>query len=219
MSGTTSFSRLGALFAEDFDLPKPAPEVAESEPAFAASDLAAARKAGWREGYAAGLRNAAESDAATTRQAITAIAEQVAAQRDADAAYAEQSAEAVARLLIDSLAAVFPAMCERYGDAEIRAIVRVVLPGLTQEQAITVRAHPRTAMAVTQEVARLDPDLAAHVRTIACDAMPPGDVRIAWRSGSATRDAAELWRQVASVLMPAELLTADAAIRETIDGG
>ena len=50
------------------------------------------------------------------------------------------------------------------------------------------------------------------------NAMPPGDVRIAWRNGSATRDAAELWRQVAAVLMPAGLLMAHAAIRETIDG-
>ena len=107
---------------------------------------------------------------------------------------AEQSAEAIARLLLDSLAAAFPRLCAQYGDAEVRAIVRVVLPGLTQEPAITVRAHPRTATALAQEIARLDPDLAAHVQTVECDAMPPGDVRIAWRNGSATRDAAALWR-------------------------
>jgi hypothetical protein len=155
---------------------------------------------------------------AATRQAIAAIAEQLAAERDAAAIRADQSAEAIARLLIDSLGVAFPAICAQYGDAEVRAVVRIVLPGLRQEQAVTVRAHPRTTTALAQEIARLDPDLTAHIQTGACDAMPPGDVRIAWRSGSATRDAAELWRQVASVLMPAGLLMAQAAIRETIDG-
>ena len=48
--------------------------------------------------------------------------------------------------------------------------------------------------------------------------MSPGDVRIAWRNGTATRDAAALWQQVAAVLAPAGLLRADAAIRETVDG-
>jgi flagellar biosynthesis/type III secretory pathway protein FliH len=106
----------------------------------------------------------------------------------------------------------------RYGDAEVRAIVRAVLPELTQEPAITVRANPRTARALTQEIARLDPDLAAHVQVVDCEAMSPGDVRIAWHNGTATRDAAALWQQVAAVLAPAGLLRADAAIRETVNG-
>ncbi len=116
------------------------------EPVFSASELTAAREAAWRDGHAAGLQEAAaerrRGDASGHR---TAIAEQFAAERDVAAARAEVSAEAIAQLLLDSLAAVFPALCARYGDAEVRAIVRIVLPALTQEQAITVRAHPRTA--------------------------------------------------------------------------
>jgi flagellar assembly protein FliH len=218
MDGFASLPRVGALFAEDFDLPETTPEPEVVDPVFSHGELAAAREAAWRDGYAAGLQKAAESDAAATRQAMTAIAEQFAAERNAAAIRADQSAEAIARLLIDSLAVAFPDLCAQYGNAEVRAVVRVVLPGLRQEQAITVRAHPRTATALAHEIARLDPDLTAHVQTVACDAMPPGDVRIAWRSGSATRDATELWRQVASVLMPAGLLMTHAAIRETIDG-
>jgi hypothetical protein len=71
---------------------------------------------------------------------------------------------------------------------------------------------------VTQELVRLDPDLLAHVQTVECDAMSPGDVRIAWRNGAATRDAAALWQQVAAVLAPAGLLRAETEIRETVDG-
>jgi hypothetical protein len=97
------------------------------------------------------------------------------------------------------------------------AIVRAVLPALTREQAVMVRANPITAAAVAGEFARLDPDLAVHVRTIECDAMPRGDVRVAWHNGSATRDAVGLWRQVTEVLVPAGLMRVDAEIRETID--
>jgi hypothetical protein len=119
---------------------------------------------------------------------------------------------------MESLAAVFPTLCSRYGDAEVRAVARTVLPALTQEPAITVRAHPCTAKIVGQEAKRLDPELAAHVHVVESDAMTPGDVKIAWHNGTAVRDAAALWGQVAAVLAPAGLLPADAAIMETVDG-
>ena len=219
MDGFAHDPRVGALFTEDFDLPAAAPEPEVIEPVFSTRELTAAREAAWREGHAAGLQEATASDAAAMRQALVAIAGQFATERDAAAARAEQSAQAIASLLIDSLASVFPSLCARYGDEEVRAIVRTVLPALTQEVAITVRAHPRTTAALAQEIARLDPDLAARVQTVECDAMPPGDVRIAWRNGVATRDAAALWQQVMAILAPAGLLSADVAIRETVDGG
>jgi flagellar biosynthesis/type III secretory pathway protein FliH len=219
MRAAADMPSFGKLFAEDFDRPETAPEPEAIEPVYSAGDLAAAREAAWHDGREAGLKAAAASDAAATHRATQALIEQFAAECDAAASRAEQSAEAIARLLLDSLAATFPVLCARYGDAEVRSIVRSVLPALSQEPAVTVRAHPRTARAVRQEIARLDPEIAAHVETVECDAMPPGDVRIAWRNGSATRDAAALWQQVAEILAPAGLLRADAAIMETIDGG
>jgi flagellar biosynthesis/type III secretory pathway protein FliH len=218
MDGFTRFSKAGALFGEDFDKPEAASEPEVIEPVFSTIDIAAAREAAWHEGHDAGLQDAATKDTAATHQAIAAFAEQFATECAAAAARAEQSAEAIARLLLDSLAAIFPTLCVRYGDAEVRAIVRAVLPALTQEPTITVRAHPHTARALEQEFARLDPDLAAHVQAVDCDAMSPGDVRIAWHNGTATRDAAALWQQVAAVLAPAGLLRADAAIREMVNG-
>lgn len=218
MNGAAHLTRSGTLFAEDFDLPQAAPEPEVIEPLFSAAELTAAREAAWQDGHAAGMQQAAESDAAATRQAVAAIVAQFAEERAAAAERAESSAEIIAQLLLGSFAAIFPALCARCGDAEVQALVRAVLPSLTQETAITVRVHPRTAPAVAQEIARLDPDLSAHVQMLDCDAMPPGDVRIAWRNGSAARDAAALWQQVADVLAPAGLLRADAVIRETVDG-
>jgi flagellar biosynthesis/type III secretory pathway protein FliH len=223
MDGFAFMPKPGTLFADDFDLPEALAEVAPEpeviEPVFSAVEVTDARETARQEGHAAGLREAAASDMAATRQAVEAISAQIKAECEAAATKAAQSAEAIAGLLLDSLAATFPALCARYGDAEVRAIVRAVLPALTQEPTITIRANRRTAVAVKQEIARLDPDLAAHVQASECDSMPPGDVRIAWRNGAAVRDASALWQQVADVLAPAGLLRADAAIRETIDGG
>jgi hypothetical protein len=219
MDASTYFpKKVGALFAEDFDAPEAVPEPEVIEPVFSADELATAREAAWREGHEAGLREAAASDEAATRQVTAAIAEQCKTEWEAVAVKVEESVEAIARLLFDGLAATFPSLCARYGDAEVRAIARAVLPTLIQEPAITVRAHPSTVAALGPEMARLDPDITTRMQTVGCDAMPPGDVRIAWRNGVATRDATALWQQVAEILVPAGLMRADATIKEMVDG-
>ncbi len=208
----------GALFAEDFDRAPPAPEPEVIEPVFSATALAEARAAAWRDGHAAGLEEAAASEAAATRRAMEAIAGGLSDARDAAGACAERSADAIARLLLDSLAAVFPTLCANHGEAEVQAIVRAVLPALVQEPAISVRANGCNAPLLAREIERFDPELAAHVQFMESEAMSPADVRISWRNGMAVRDSASLWRQVAAILMPAGLLRSNAAIMETVDG-
>ena len=146
MDGSAFVSRPGTLFGEDFDLPDAAPEPEVIEPVFSASEVADARETAWREGNAAGLSEATHHDIAATRRAVEAIAASVAAECQAAAVRAEQTAEAIAGLLLDSLAATFPALCARYGDAEVRAVLRAVLPALTREEAITsgrIRSLPQ----------------------------------------------------------------------------
>jgi flagellar assembly protein FliH len=214
MDGIAQMFRSDVLFAEDFDAPEvvPEPEVIEPEdvePTFSIADLTEVRATAWREGHAAGMQAAAADSVAAVHETAVAIAAQLAAERDVAAARAEESATAIARLLLDSLNTTFPSLCARYGEAEARAVMRIVLPALTQEPTIIVRCNPRTSQAVAEEVSRLNPELAARVQTIACDEMAPGDVRVTWRNGAATRDAAALWEQVLQVLAP---------VRETIDG-
>jgi flagellar assembly protein FliH len=218
MDGSIYTPRFGALFAEDFDLPQTAPEPEVIDPVFSASDLTAAREAAWQEGHAAGLQQAAASDAATTRQAIGQIAELLRAEAQAGVARAEQEAEAIAQLLLDCLAATFPTLAARYGDAEVRAIIRTVLPALIREPEITIRAHPETIVVIVQEIVGLDPDLKEHVKTVPCDDMMPGDLRIAWRNGSAVRNTTALWQQVAEILALAGLLRTEVGVKEMEDG-
>jgi flagellar assembly protein FliH len=218
MDGSIRSPRFGALFAEDFDLPQPAPEPEVIEPVFSASDLKAAREAAWREGHAAGLQEAAATEAAAAKQAIAQISELLRAEAQAGAARAEQDAEAIAQLLMDCLAATFPTLAMRYGDAEARAITRTVLPALVREPEITIRAHPATIAVIAQEIVGLDPDLKAHLQTVPCTDMMQGDLRITWQNGSAVRNATALWRQVAEILAPAGLLRTDVGVKEIADG-
>jgi flagellar assembly protein FliH len=210
--------RYGSLFAEDFDLPETAPTPKVVEPVFSADELAAAREAAWREGHEAGLLEAAAADAASTKDAIAQIATQLRAESEAAMMQSEQQAESIARLLLESLAATFPALSAHYGNLEARAIVRSVLPALTQEPMITIRAHSDTTAAISREIGQMDPDLRARIETVIAEAMPPGDVRITWRNGSAARDVDALWQQVADVLAPAGLLRVDARVKEMVDG-
>ncbi|HLY88550.1 MAG TPA: hypothetical protein VKQ27_06155 [Acetobacteraceae bacterium] len=212
MDGFARVSDGNLLFAEDFDLADavPEPQVIEPEviePTYTFGEVSEAREAAWRDGHSAGLREAAADSVAAVHETATVIATQLAEERELAAARAEESAASIARLLIDSLDATFPALCARYGEAEVRSLVRVIVPALTQEPCITVRSHPRTAEAVAEEIARLDPELSTRVQTVACDAMAPGDVRVIWRNGVATRDATALWEQVVAVLAPIKEMT------------
>jgi flagellar biosynthesis/type III secretory pathway protein FliH len=198
-----------ALFTEDFDLP-PRQATLEPEvinPTYSAADLAEARAEAWAAGHTVGTADATTTTAATTLGLLDSIA---AALRDARAqagAVAERSVESIARLLLDSLAKLLPALCERHGEAEVCALIRIILPALAQEPTITIRVNPAHTPALMRELDRLDPDLVEHVRLVPIEAIAAGNVRVSWRDGSALRDTASLWQQVRAVLEPAGLLS------------
>lgn len=189
------------LFAEDFDLAHDAaPEPEVIEPTFSAAELEAARAEAWQAGSDAAAAEAAAADHAVIRQTITAVAAQLASAHGDLLELAEQSAASIARVLLSSLGVVLPDLATRYGEAELQAIIRVVLPGLFKEPAVTLRINPHHCTSVAREIERLDPDLAARLQIVPTETIPPGDARIAWRNGGATRDAAALWAQVVATL-------------------
>ena len=139
-------------------------------------------------------------------RALTAVAEQLATARAEAASIAEQSSEAIARVVMSCFASAFPALSARHGEGEVTALLREILPALHREPAITVRVSPHTAAAMAREIDALDADLAARVRIVPTDAVSLGDARINWENGAATRDSASLWRQIENILAPAGLL-------------
>ncbi|HJS86342.1 MAG TPA: hypothetical protein VJ779_12870 [Acetobacteraceae bacterium] len=202
----------GPLFEEDFDAPHaPEPEVIAPNLVPRGSteaDITTARADAWAEGHASGRAEAEASATRTLAEAATSMASAMALLRPELLAQAEAAASALARLLLDTLAALFPALNARHGPAEAQAVLRALLPGLRFEPEIVVRANPRTAPSLAQEVARVLPDEANRVRVVPDPAMGPGDVRVRWQGGAAARDGAVLWEEVAAALAPAGLLSA-----------
>ena len=78
------------------------------EPTFTAAELDAARAEAWQAGSDAASAAAAAADHAAIRQTVAAVAEQLAAAHDELLDLAEQSATAIARLLLGSLGVVLP---------------------------------------------------------------------------------------------------------------
>lgn len=133
-------------------------------------------------------------------------------------AVVEAAAEETAKLLLRVLAAMMPALCARHGAADAMALVRTVVPALLHEPRVTIRINPHVRDAVAAELARVAPDWADRIALVATDAMAPGDARVAWDNGTASRDVAELWDQVIARLAPLGLLdeaTARSFARET----
>ena len=202
------------LFDDDFDIPPRESEPEVIEPLFTAAELFAARNEAASESRDATLAEIDTTGRATACLALTEIARQIAAARADAVSIAEQSSEAIARLLLDCFAVTLPALSARHGPAEIAAVLREILPVLHREPKIIVRVNPDLVEVLTEEFLSLDGDLAAHVRLVPTDTVAQGDARISWENGSATRDTAALWTQIENILAPAGLLNA----RQTTKG-
>jgi flagellar biosynthesis/type III secretory pathway protein FliH len=192
------------LFDEDFDQPPPGPEMIE--PVYSAAELLAAKEDAAREARDIAIAEAEAQTRSRVSHALTAIATHLADARDSAAAIADQSAEAIARLLLRCFAATFPALSARHGETEVAALLRALLPTLHRQLSISVRVHPDLIVTLTEELASLDHDIASRVRVIPAAAMAHGDARVAWDHGAAARDTASLWSQIENILAPAGLL-------------
>jgi flagellar biosynthesis/type III secretory pathway protein FliH len=202
------------LFDEDFDVPATAPEPEVILPVFSAAELMAAREEAAQASRDIALAEADTTERAMAGRTLTRIATQIAESRLEAVSIAEQSAEAIARLLLDCFATAFPALSARHGSAELAAVLREILPALHREPQITVRISPHMIAAMTDEIRSLDADLLARVRLIPTDAVAPGDARITWENGAATRDASALWGQIENILAPAGLLNVKQTVKE-----
>jgi flagellar biosynthesis/type III secretory pathway protein FliH len=200
------------LFDEDFDLPAQTLEPEVIEPVYSVAELIAAREEAANDSRDAALAEAEACARMMASRALATISAQLEAARAEAASIAEQSSEAIARVLLGCFAAAFPALSARHGQSEVAALLREILPTLHREPKITVRVSPHTAPTLTAELQSLDADLTARLRLVPTDAVAPGDARITWDSGAATRDAASLWTQIESILAPAGLINPAAPI-------
>ncbi len=188
-------SLLGVLYAEDFDdeggapvaeASGPVPEPEIIEPVFTAAELEAARA----EARQAGRTEAEHGLTASRNRLLALLADGMSEARSGAYAAAEAGAEGVARTMLGALATCLPQLCKQHGAAELRALVRILLPALSEEPRITIRVNPHMLPVIQAEIATLDVEIAERVHVLPTDAVEPGDARVTWADGSAVRDTA-----------------------------
>ena len=202
---------VGILYAEDFDDPDvaPLPEAAPP-PCLTLDELEAARRAACAEAVHAARAEWERSALHDRTQSLVAIASALADARQQADALADAVADGVARTILSMVAGLLPELCIRHGGAEVRALLRHLLPTLAQQPRIAVRVNAAVLDAVRDDLALLDEDLAACVVLTAAPLLP-GDVRVSWTDGSLVRDQAAIGAAVSAALTELGLLAPSAA--------
>lgn len=163
---------------------------------YSRDDLAEAERDGYRDGYAAAHAEAAQSRAAAETAALAAVASAMQEARGEVAGVAERTARAFAKLALAAMRATMPELMRRHAHLEISALVAEVLPGLAREPAIRVEVAPALAPGVGAKLASIDGGASERIVVVGCPGLPPGDVRIAWSAGRASREPSAVWGQV-----------------------
>jgi flagellar assembly protein FliH len=215
-------SSFGVLFVDDFEQPAteaggtddttPPPAAVSPPPApsmFTSADLQAARQEGAAEGQSKALAQFRAEGDELCQQVLGTIAERLAEARQESVRLAEDAAAALARLLMQTLRTLLPATTQRCGENEVRALTRAILPGLAQEPHVQIRISPLLAPAIEAELTALEAEARARIVLAPTETIPPGDARIIWQDGSASRDTAAIWNAVAEVLAPLGLFDMD----------
>ena len=138
-------------------------------------------------------------------QSLVAIADALAAAQQQACTLADTVAEGVVRAILSVVAGLLPELCARHGGAEVRTLLRHLLPTLAQQPRIAVRVNSAVLDDVRGDLALLDEDLAACVVLTAAPLLP-GDVRVSWTDGSLVRDQAAISVKVAAALTELGLL-------------
>lgn len=209
------------LFAEDFDSREAvsdevppqlaAPETSREVVSLAEHNSKCVRA--WAEGQQAGVAAARADQRAKALATFVGLEQAIGAMHDEWLAEARAVAEALAGLLCASLATAFPTLCANHGAAEVRAIVKEILPELAHEPEVMLRIAPVQATTVTtllDGAGRAD----TRVRVMADAEMTEGDFRLEWSRGEARRDTHDIWVRIETILALQGLMPPRAATAE-----
>lgn len=195
----------GILFADDFD------EEEAEEPAIPAAPPApwptftqAQLDAACLEAREAGRGERIDEGAAQMNLSATRVFDEIGSMLDTvskeEATRQQHAIDAICRLILDTLVAMFPSLRLRRDPAEIADIVRTLIVGMAQETVICVTVAPSISDLVGEALMRLRPELARRVVIAAEDGIEPGDVRMTWQGGAASRSSRETQEAVVDIL-------------------
>ena len=176
---TLLVAALDAARREAAAAPPPLPAPPPIEPL-----LAEARRGGWEDGLAEGLRRAGETQQAAAARAAEIAVEALRRGHDSAREAAAAVAQDLARLVLSMLDAALPVLAAEHGAPLAAAFARRVSPVL---EAVP-EARLLVPVGLGEAVRGLLGSSAIVVEEDA--ALPPGDARATWRGGGAAFDLA-----------------------------
>jgi len=216
--------RRGVLYIEDFDdvEEKEAIPAVEADPIvvpmFSAEDLELARQQGHDEGVQMGREQAGQERAEVIRLLLLSLSESMAQAQTALLAQSEGIGDELARGLFSALCGSLPALCRAHSEAEMRALIRLVMPGLAHEAKLEIRVHPDLVNAVKHELSELDQRLPETLSVLPDPKLDYTDVRGFWHCGKLVRSSKKIWQDMRNNLKLFDLLP-KVAEGELIDAG
>ena len=200
------------LFDNSFDVVEEPEEETEEEneeaepeevvPSFSEEELNAAKE----EAFAAGKEEGIQEAAATTEREILGslsalggrFGEVFKAQDEANASILENAISVAASIAQK----VFPHLNEKHGLGEIERMVVTTIEKILEEPRIVVYLNPEMVGPFTERLSALTAQASykGEVQVVAGEDIPSGDCRVVWGGGGATRDTAELWREIDEIV-------------------
>ncbi len=195
------------LYAEDFDDPhlEPLPEPAPPPPSFTADELEAAKWTASADAVQAARTEWEKSALHDRTQSLAAIASALADAQHEASILADTVADGAARAILSMVAGLLPDFCARHGGAEVRILLRHLLPTLAQQPRIAIRVNAAIVDGIRDDLALLDEELAGCVVFTAA-ALLPGDARVTWTDGCLVRNQAAMCAAVSAALTELGLL-------------
>jgi flagellar biosynthesis/type III secretory pathway protein FliH len=201
-----------ALRLPDLNAPPPAAAPPPPDPAVLA---AAARAEGLAEGrgigHAVGLKEGraeqAKAQEAAIQRAVDRCAALLAEAPDAGRRVAEESAQALAEMLMQAMDLALPGALERLGPDIVARLVVPMLPAIADRPEAVLHVAPEL---VTPIAARLPP---RAPEVVADPALAPGDARLAWRDGALVMSLEARRAAIAEVLTIAGLAPAKQSMK------
>lgn len=198
----TSFETAAITRAAEAKVAEEAAAEEPPAPTFSEEELAAAKRAAFAEGKAAGIAEAESGIARRTEERLAALTERFGSLvNDINCKIAESHKE----MLLASMTVVrklFPRLSVSEGMNEAQAVVEDCLERLREEPRMVVRA-------ADQDLDGLKDHLDSCIQRsgfngklvfLADDRLTPGDIRVEWADGGAERDQGALWQEIDGII-------------------
>ena len=201
--GPLSFvPEMPSMAADEPQAPPPPPTYDDEQLQQARID---AKKAGYQEGFAAGLSQAAaetESRQIAADEAMRNIAAQVQSLSDSYMAILEEQSKQLPELAFAIARKVAKEALDARGTEVIAAMVGRCLPVLYQRPRLTIELNPDTLPAAEPRLRELLRNQAfeGELQFRANPSLAVADARIDWGNGAAERNTAALWKQIEELI-------------------